>query len=113
MLSAGKTDPVAETAAPAAGQILDTELQSENGSSASANNNILPRDPNEVLAAINAVGVALPLSNDFKKEFNTFAEKNNFETHPNEPSSTVTLENGGKYQYYPYMDTFIYYDENE
>lgn len=69
MLSAGKTDPVAETAAPAAGQILDTELQSENGSSASANNNILPRDPNEVLAAINAVGVALPLSNDFKKEF--------------------------------------------
>jgi len=64
-----KPQPAAEIAAPAAGQTPDTGLQLESGSSASANNNILPRDPNEVLAAINAVGVALPLSDNFKKEF--------------------------------------------
>ena len=64
-----KPQPAAEIAAPAVGQTPDMGLQLENGSSASANNNILPRDPNEVLAAINAVGVALPLSDNFKKEF--------------------------------------------
>ena len=64
-----KPEPVAEITAPAAGQRPDTGLQLESGSSESSNSNILPRDPNEVLAAINAIGVALPFSNDFKKEF--------------------------------------------
>ena len=68
-ISAKKPEPVAEITAPAAGQTPDMGLQLESGSSASANNNILPRDPNEVLAAINAMGIALPFSNDFKKEF--------------------------------------------
>jgi hypothetical protein len=64
-----KPQPVAETTAPAAGQRPDMGSQLESGSSASANNNILPRDPNEVLGAITAMSGAIPLSNDFKKEF--------------------------------------------
>ena len=63
-----KPQPVAETTAPAAGQTPDMGSQLESGSSASANN-ILPRDPNVVLAAINSMSPVIPLSNNFKKEF--------------------------------------------
>ena len=67
-ISAKKIEPVAETTAPAAGQTPDMGSQLESGSSASANN-ILPRDPNVVLAAINSMSPVIPLSNNFKKEF--------------------------------------------
>lgn len=41
-------------------------------------------------------------------EFNNFAEENNIERRT--PSSDVTLEVEGEYDYYPYMDTFEYYE---
>jgi hypothetical protein len=44
---------------------------------------------------------------EYNSFFNTYAEENNLET--GVPSDTVTLENGGKYDYYPYLDTFRFY----
>ena len=44
---------------------------------------------------------------EYNSFFNTYAEENNLET--GAPSDSVTLENGGEYDYYPYMDTFTFY----
>ncbi len=44
---------------------------------------------------------------EYNSFFNTYAEENNLET--GAPSDDVTLENGGKYDYYPYLDTFRFY----
>lgn len=44
---------------------------------------------------------------EFNTFFNNYAEENGISKRPN---STVTLENGGEYDTYPYMDTFDYYD---
>jgi hypothetical protein len=44
---------------------------------------------------------------EFNTFFNNYAEENGISKRPN---STVTLENGGVYDKYPYMDTFEYYD---
>jgi hypothetical protein len=42
--------------------------------------------------------------------FNLYMEENSISY---SASSTVTLENGGEYDYYPYMDTFEYYNVEE
>ncbi len=44
---------------------------------------------------------------EFNTYFNNYAEENGISKSAN---STVTLENGGEYDTYPYMDTFHYYD---
>lgn len=44
---------------------------------------------------------------EFNTFFNNYAEENGISKRAN---STVTLENGGEYDTYPYMDTFQYYD---
>jgi len=44
---------------------------------------------------------------EFNTFFNNYAEENGISKRVN---STVTLENGGVYDKYPYMDTFEYYD---
>lgn len=44
---------------------------------------------------------------EYNSFFNTYAEEQGFET--GSPSDDVTLENGGEYDEYPYMDTFMYY----
>jgi len=44
----------------------------------------------------------------YEVEFNNFAEQNGLERRA--PSNGVTLDNGGDYDEYPYMDTFEYYD---
>jgi len=44
----------------------------------------------------------------YEVEFNNFAEQNGLERRV--PSHGVTLDNGGEYDEYPYMDTFEYYD---
>jgi len=46
----------------------------------------------------------------YNVEFNNFAEEKGI--NKSRPSSDVTLENGGTYDYYPYMDTFEYYNPN-
>jgi hypothetical protein len=43
---------------------------------------------------------------EFNTYFNNYAEENGISKRAN---STVTLENGGEYDTYPYMDTFQYY----
>ena len=47
------------------------------------------------------------INKGYNSFFNTYAEENNLET--GTPSNSVTLENGGEYDYYPYMDTFLFY----
>ena len=47
------------------------------------------------------------INKGYNSFFNTYAEENNLET--GIPSNSVTLENGGEYDYYPYMDTFLFY----
>jgi hypothetical protein len=44
---------------------------------------------------------------EFNTYFNNYAEENGISKSTN---STVTLENGGEYDTYPYMDTFQFYD---
>jgi len=44
---------------------------------------------------------------EFNTYFNNYAEENGISKSAN---STVTLENGGEYDTYPYMDTFQFYD---
>jgi hypothetical protein len=44
---------------------------------------------------------------EFNTFFNNYAEEKGISKRAN---STVTLENGGEYDTYPYMDTFQYYD---
>jgi hypothetical protein len=46
-------------------------------------------------------------NNQYKVEFNSYAETHNIKT--GSPSDEVTLDVGGEYDYYPYMDTFEYY----
>ena len=43
---------------------------------------------------------------EYEKYFHNYAEENNISKYP---TSTVTLENGGEYDTYPYMDNFEYY----
>lgn len=45
-------------------------------------------------------------NNQYKNLFNIYAEQHNI---GNRANSSVTLENGGEYDEYPYMDTFEYY----
>ena len=45
-------------------------------------------------------------NNSYRNLFNIYKEENNISGRAN---STVTLENGGEYDEYPYMDTFEYY----
>jgi hypothetical protein len=47
------------------------------------------------------------INEKYRVEFNQFAEENNIIT--THPLDDVTLDNGGEYEYYPYMDTFQYY----
>lgn len=47
-------------------------------------------------------------NNQYDSQFNTYAEENGL-TFGSPRSSEVTLENGGEFDYYPYMDTFEYY----
>ena len=51
------------------------------------------------------------VTNDgYRNLFNIYAEEHNIGKRAN---SSVTLENGGEYDEYPYMDTFEYYTPNE
>ena len=45
-------------------------------------------------------------NNQYRNLFNIYAEQHNI---GNRANSSVTLENGGEYDEYPYMDTFEYY----
>ena len=44
---------------------------------------------------------------EYNTFFNNYAEENGIST--NRSNHEVVLENGGEYDYYPYMDTFMYY----
>ncbi len=51
------------------------------------------------------------MTNDgYRNLFNLYKEKHNLS---NRANSSVTLENGGKYDTYPYMDTFKFYTPDE
>ena len=51
------------------------------------------------------------MTNDaYRNLFNLYKEKHNIS---NKANSSVTLENGGEYDEYPYMDTFEYYTPNK
>ena len=45
---------------------------------------------------------------EYEPEFNTYAENHGMSSR--EAGGTVTLTNGGEYDEYPFMDTFIYYN---
>ena len=44
---------------------------------------------------------------EYSKDFNAYISKYNLNS--NSPDGDVTLEHGGEYDYYPYMDTLMYY----
>jgi hypothetical protein len=46
------------------------------------------------------------VNKEFRKDFNSYIEQNNLSKSTND---TVTLDNGGEYDEYPYLDTFMYY----
>lgn len=47
---------------------------------------------------------------EYRHLFNQYAEENGY---LRKPKSTVTLYNGGEYEYYPYMDTFMFYNPTD
>ena len=50
------------------------------------------------------------INKEYNYLFNQYADEKGYSRIPN---STVTLTNGGNYDYYPYLDTFMYYNPNK
>lgn len=51
-------------------------------------------------------------NDEYKYLFNQYAENNNYTTNVGR-NDTVTLSNDGSYEYYPYLDTFMYYSPDD
>lgn len=50
------------------------------------------------------------INDEYSHLFNQYSDENNY---TRRASSTVTLSNGGEYEYYPYMDTLMYYNPED